>query len=107
MNAKARVILDRTLVLGADGRYEARVKVLAVKRSEKYPGGIKAKFVLLDTHQDLALLLVDNHEPYGFHMHTRLPKEPQHRERLGITEHGEALQIFFREAERIVRDEKK
>lgn len=104
---KAKVILDRTLVLSRDGRYEADIKVLAISKSEKFPLGIKAKFVLLDTYEGTARLLVDNHEPYGFHMHTKLPKEPEHRERLETGDHEEALEVFLREAERIVRNEEK
>jgi len=104
---KAKVIVDQTLVLSDDGRYEARIKVLAVTKNEKFPTGIKSNYVLLDTREGIARLLIDNHEPFGFHMHTKLPKEPEHREKLDTDDHEEALQIFFLEAERIMRDEKK
>ena len=107
MEMKARVILDRTIVVSRDGRYEVNIRVLAIQKSEKFPMGIKAKFVLLDTHQETARLLVDNHEPYGFHMHTRLPNDPDHREKLPTSDHDEALEIFLREAERIARNEEK
>ena len=107
MEMKAKVILDRTLVLSSDGRYKADIKVLEVPKSEKFPLGIKARFVLLDTYEETARLLVDNHEPYGFHMHTKLPKEPDHREKIETSDHEEALQIFLREAERLVRNEEK
>ncbi len=107
MGMKAKVILARTLVLGNDGRYEVDIKVFAVPKSDKFPLGIKARFVLLDTYEEIARLLVDNHEPYGFHIHAKLPMEPDYRERLETSDHEEALQKFLREAERLVRNEEK
>lgn len=107
MEIKAKVLLDRRLVLGGRNRYVVEIKVLAVTKSDKFPMGIKARFVLLDIQDEVARLLVDNHEPYGFHMHTKLPQEPQHREKLETNDHEEALQIFLKEAERVVRNEEK
>jgi hypothetical protein len=51
--------------------------------------------------------LIDNHEPYGFHKHSKLPQDPQHRERIETANFEEALRIFLEEAERIVRNEEK
>lgn len=104
---KAKVLIDRRLVLGVTSRFVANLQVLSVPKSEKFPRGIKVRFVLLDTVEGTARLLVDNHEPYGFHIHTKLPKKHDHREKLETTDHEEALQRFLAEAERIVRDEEK
>lgn len=104
---KAKVLIDRRLVLGDTNKFVAKIQVLSVQKSERYPQGIKAKFVLLNTVEGTPRLLVDNHEPYGFHVHTRLPKEHDHREKLETTDHEEALRLFLAEAERIVRNEEK
>ena len=107
MKKKAKFIVNRTLVLSNDGRYEGVIQVLEVVESEKFPLGIKARFVLLDTYEETARLLVDNHEPYGFHMHTKLPGDHRYREKIETNDYEEALQIFLREVERIIRHEKK
>ena len=56
----------------------------------------------MDSDGEFARLLVDNHEPFGFHMHTRLPEDRSIREILPTTDYNEALQIFLKEVERIV-----
>jgi len=104
---KAKVLIDRRLVFGRTNRYVADIKVFGVPISEKFPEGIKARFILLDTVDGSARLLIDNHEPYGFHIHRRLPREPKHRESMKVADHNEALQQFLAEVERIVRNEEK
>ena len=63
---KAKVIMDQRLVLGKDDRYTVFLKVFEVQKSQKFPDGIKAKFVLVDTLTNSPHLLIDNHEPFGF-----------------------------------------
>ena len=46
---KAKVLIDRRLVLGDTNKFVAKIQVLSVQKSERYPQGIKAKFVLLNT----------------------------------------------------------
>lgn len=103
---KAKVLLGYTLVMSLDGRYEAHIKVLAVERTLKFPLGVKARFVLLDVKNNVAKFLIDNHEPYGFHMHTRLPNDPDQREKIDTDDYIEALRMFFRIAEGLVSNEK-
>lgn len=101
---KAIVLIDRKQVIQG-GRYLISIKVYEVGPSKKYPDGIKAKFVLQDTVNGYARLLVDNHEPHGFHIHTRLPHDRTHRESLDVSGHDDALTLFLEEVERIVRNE--
>ncbi|MCM2323779.1 MAG: hypothetical protein NDJ90_11020 [Oligoflexia bacterium] len=100
---KARVLIDRTQVI-RDGKYAVSIKVFEVEASKKYPAGIKAKFVLQDIENGFARLLVDNHEPFGFHIHTRLPRDRNHRELLDVRDHQEALAFFLDEVERVVKN---
>ena len=101
---KAILLVDRRVVVRED-KYVVSIKVYEVEKSKKFPEGIKAKFVLRDIERGSSRLLVDNHEPFGFHMHTRLPQEKDHRVKLDVKEHNEALTLFFEEVERIVRNE--
>lgn len=83
-------------------RYHVVLTALRVAKNKKFPSGIKVKYVLIDSEGEFARLLVDNHEPFGFHMHTRLPEDHSTREVLPTTDYNEALQIFLQEVERIV-----
>ncbi len=101
--AASRVLLSETFALNS--RYRVVLIVLEVAKSRKFPGGVKAKFVLIDVEGNHPRLLVDNHEPYGFHMHTRLPEDASVRVELSVKDHHEALDVFLTEAERIIENE--
>ncbi len=102
--AVSQTILSETFAL--DSRYRVILTVLGVAKSRKFPVGIKAKFVMIDVEGNYPRLLVDNHEPYGFHMHTQLPEDASVRVELSVKDHNEALDIFLREAERIAENER-
>lgn len=103
--AKAKVILNERFAI--NHRYRVVLQVIEVVASKKFPAGIKAKYALIDSEGGFPRLLVDNHEPYGFHMHTKLPEEKADRVPLSVTNYTDALDLFFQEAERIVGDEGK
>lgn len=100
----SRTLIDRRQVF-LGGRYVAHIKVYEVKKSKKFPDGIKARYVLVNADKGTPRLLVDNHEPYGYHMHTRLPSDKSHRVKLDVNQYLEALVIFLDEAKRILKDE--
>ena len=83
----------------------AYIKVYEVDKNKKFPDGIKARYVLVDAYKGVPRLLVDNHEPYGYHMHTRLPKNKSHRVKLEVDHYLDALDIFLDETKRILKDE--
>lgn len=101
---KAILILHQQEVLLA-GKYMVILKVYEVGKSKAFPDGIKAKFILKNIEEGNARLLVDNHQPYGFHMHTRLPHDRHHRELLDTRDYKVALDIFMNEVRRIIRNE--
>ena len=107
MSMTARVILDQKLVFGEDDRYSVFLKIYEVEKSKKFPDGIKAKFVMVDTATNSTCLLVDNHEPYGFHVHSKSNRGETQRTRLDATDYLGALQFFRSEVERILKDETK
>ncbi len=107
MKMKARVLMDLSLVLGKDDRYTLFLKVFEVQKNKKFPDGIKAKFVMVDTVTKSMRLLVDNHEPYGFHMHSKTDKGATRRITLDDQDYQAALRLFRSEVERIIENEEK
>ncbi len=101
----SQILIDRTLIFRG-GDFVAHIRVLEVDVSTKFPGGIKAKYILVDTKRNVPRLLVDNHEPYGYHMHTHLPEDKNIRLPLEVKGYNQALSLFLEEARKVLRDEK-
>ncbi len=62
-------------------------------------------FALLDVIDKVPRLLVDNHAPFGFHVHAELPKNKQARKSLATKDYQEALDEFWRLVKEIVKNE--
>ena len=101
--AATRTLINETFAISS--RYRVILLALEVPVSKKFPAGIKAKFVMIDSEGGFPRLLVDNHEPFGFHMHTQLPEDSSVRVPLYVKDHNEALAVFLKEAERIIANE--
>lgn len=101
--AKAKVLMDISYIL--KGRYRLIAKVLQVGTNKKFPEGVKAKFVLIDLEQNLPRLLIDNHEPFGFHLHTGLPDDKSVRLILDVKDFNDAYQEFLKEVERVLEND--
>jgi hypothetical protein len=97
----SRVLKDERTTY-CEGKYCAIVKITKVSISNKFPDGIKVKCVLIDTDYNRPLLLLDNHEPYGYHFHPLLPDDKKFRLTISINSYEEALEIFFREVKKVV-----
>ncbi len=57
---KAVLLISQKLIV-AGGKYVVSIAVYAVEKNRKFPGGIKAKFLLQESESGVARLLVDNH----------------------------------------------
>ena len=101
--AKATLILDQRLDISE--RHRVELKVFEVEPSERFPDGIKVGFALLDIIDKVPRLLVDNHAPFGFHVHTELPKNKQARKPLATKDYQEALDAFWRLVKELVENE--
>lgn len=101
---KAKLIRNQRVVIG-QGRFIVDIKAYEVSNNKKYPEGVKLKCVLLDVEIGKPRILLDNHEPYGFHLHTRLPEDHDFRVSLNISDYEEAIQMFFKEVRKVVSDE--
>lgn len=60
---------------------------------------------MIDEGKRAPRLIVDNHAPFGFHMHTELPENKDVRVQLPVKTYEDALEEFLQEVERIVKDE--
>jgi len=79
---------------------------LLVEVNKKLPEGVKAKFVLIDLEINQPRVLVDNHAPFGFHLHTALPHDKGSRVTLDVKDFNEAYEEFLKEVERVLDNEK-
>ena len=101
--ADAEIVLNQRFILL--GRYRVEAKVYKVEKNKKFPDGIKARYVLIDLEERVPRLLVDNHEPFGFHMHTALPGDKNVRVGMDTNQFQEAYEEFLKEVDRILKDE--
>lgn len=102
---KARVLRDQTISF-ADGALEAQVKVYEVAKSLKFPDGFKIRCALIEVKSGDLRVLLDNHEPFGYHIHTNLPMDRKARASANVRNYQEAINLFFDEVERLVKNEK-
>lgn len=100
----ARILYDEKVKL-LDGRYEARIVAYEVSKSKKFPDGIKLSCVLLDTEEKVPRLLLDNHEPYGYHLHTKLPHDKSYRISVDVKNYEEAIEFFMQAASEVIENE--
>lgn len=103
--SKAKVIRNQSISF-ADGAFEAQVKVYEVAKSLKFPDGFKIRCALIETRTGDLRVLLDNHEPFGYHLHTNLPKDRKARTSANVRNYQEAINLFFDEVEKVVKNEK-
>lgn len=103
--AKAVVLMNQ--VLDISERFRVELKVFEVVPDDKYPKGIKVSFVLIDVIQKVPRLLIDNHEPFGFHVHEELPENKNARRLLKVTDYVLALDEFWRLTNEILTGDQK
>jgi hypothetical protein len=101
---KAKVLRNERVIL-AKGRFIVEIKAFEVPVDRRFPDGVKLKCVLIDVEQGKHRVLLDNHEPFGFHLHARLPDDPDFRVSLDITDYNEAIRVFFTEVRKVVSHE--
>ncbi len=101
---KARIIIDRAVLLEC-GKFEARVKVYEIPKSLKFPQGHKVSCSLIERETGILRVLLDNHEPFGYHLHTRLPEDKSYRLGLGVKNYIDAIRLFFREARKVYNED--
>ena len=101
---KAKIIRNERVVL-AQGLFIIEIKAYEVPKSSKFPEGVKLKCVLIDVEQGKPRVLLDNHQPYGFHLHAKLPDDPNFRVELDILDYHEAIRVFMKEVRKVISNE--
>ncbi len=97
-------LLDKTIYY-LNGRFKALIVVYLVKKSIKFPNGVKLKCILLDLQTQKPKLLLDNHEPFGYHLHTKLPYDKTYRELINSSHYTEAISYFQDEVMKVIQNE--
>lgn len=100
---KAIVLLKERLDVSE--RFRIELKVLQVEPTTKHPEGVKVSFALIDVKKGIPRLLIDNHAPFGFHVHTALPSQSNTRRALPTKDYLEALEEFWRLVKEILENE--
>lgn len=101
---KAELLWNQNFIVTE--RFRAEVRLWKVPSGEKFPDGLKAKFVLIDMKEKCARVLIDNHAPFGFHLHAGLPENKSIRKALNVVDFYEAYDIFLEEVEGVIEIEK-
>ncbi len=102
--ANAKLIYDQKQRFH-EGRFEVRIIAYDVPKSKKFPDGVKLRCVLLDLEDKSPRLLLDNHEPYGYHLHTKMSHDKAHRITVRVTNVEEAIEYFMNEVRKVMKDE--
>lgn len=92
--SKAKVVISQVLLLDNE-KFEAHINVYEVSNNLKFPDGYKVRCALVERASGSLHVLLDNHQPYGYHLHSRLPKDKNFRLSLDVTNYGEAIKLFF------------
>ena len=86
------------------GRFIAHMKIQSVPKNKNRPDGFKANFVLINIDSSELILLVDNHDPFGYHLHPSPEKDKSIREPLDVNSPYEAMTIFLNKVRHIVNE---
>jgi len=100
---KAVILLD--VCQDISERYRVEIKAFKVGPSDRYPEGVKARYVLVDVVLKVPRVLVDNHAPLGFHYHPGLPVDKKKCIELDTDDYLEALDFFRDRVKEVLRNE--
>lgn len=93
------LILNESFMLG---NYQAHIKIRKVQPGTKRPDGFKVNFVAVDIETMKPVLIIDNHAPFGYHMHPNADMDHSKRIELEVSGPYEALEIFREKLKELV-----
>lgn len=102
--SSAKILYDYKVEV-LKGVLEGRITVYDVPKSKKFPDGIKLRCVLLNIETQIPRLFLDNHEPFGYHLHTKLPHDKNYRIKVDVKTYEEAIMLFLNESKKLVKNE--
>ena len=80
------------------------VKLQAVTSDSVRPDGFKLNCVLLDFRVNKAVLILDNHEPFGYHLHPTPIDDHGNREKIEVQSPFEAIDLFVEMSQEIANE---
>lgn len=94
------MLIDTKQLVGDN--HVAIIKLLKITPDEKRPDGFKLNCVLLDISRGKPTLILDNHEPYGYHLHSNPTSNHDDRVEIIVEDPFEAIDIFFQRVKEII-----
>lgn len=98
--AKALILRDQRFY-SHSGNFEGHIRIYKIPKSAKFPEGLKVSFSLVEIETGRLMVLLDNHAPFGYHLHTRLPEDKNFRVSINARTVQEALNTFYDEVDKI------
>ncbi len=95
------VVFEKSVKMG---NYIAHLKIQEVRPNYSRPDGHKVNFVLVDLRTLKPVLLLDNHAPFGYHVHPDAEQNHNERIEISVSSPYEALDIFLKKAKEIARE---
>ena len=93
------VLIDAKQLVGDN--YVAIIKLLKISPDRKKPDGYKLNCVLLNISLGKPVLILDNHDPFGYHLHSNPASNHDDREEIIVEDPFEAINIFFQKVKEI------
>ncbi len=104
MSLRSKVLKDLKQKIGLF--HVIHVKLQKVPPSEVRPDGFKLNCALIDLRVGKAVLILDNHAPFGYHIHPKALEDHTMRQEIQVSDPFEAISIFEAKVkEMIVSDE--
>lgn len=95
----SKLLRDTKAILGE--HWVAHIKLQTVTPDKLRPDGYKLNCVLLDKRTNQAVLILDNHAPFGYHIHPQASTDHTMREEIVVDSPYEAIDVFFSKAKEI------
>ena len=86
------------------GHFTAHMKIQQIPPDDNRPDGFKVNFVLIDDEMQKPVFLIDNHKPFGYHIHPNLNKDHSDREEIVVSSPFEALDLFLERIKEITKN---
>ncbi len=72
--------------------------------NDSRPDDYKVNFVLVDLRTLKPVLLLDNHAPFGYHVHPDAEQNHKERIQISVSSPYEALDLFLKKAKEIAHE---
>jgi hypothetical protein len=102
------IIRSRVVTTKSNDLFVIEVSIEQTEDFDKYPpDGIKATFRILKSsggvEENELVVLIDNHRPFNYHEHDKLPEEHNSRKRIEANNWQEAWQLFDLKVKEVIK----